>query len=154
MTQERENANEAKENPAMELPTDPSVLQQMVRHLLALVGDRDRVIERLRHQLEVLRRNQFGRKSERINPAQLNLFIQQIETAIANLEQEAVMPPPPAVAPDILPRTMVPTRENRFHRPVVTPPSVVVPSVPGGPGGTRTKPSASSASRASSGSGI
>lgn len=42
-----------------------------------------RANERLRHALSQLRRNQFGRKSEKLDADQLNLGLEDIETAIA-----------------------------------------------------------------------
>ena len=39
--------------------------------------------DRLRHLLQQLRRAQFGRKSERLDPEQLQLAIEDLETAVA-----------------------------------------------------------------------
>ena len=51
-----------------DLPDDPEALKTLVVQLFA-----DKT--RLQHQLEVLRRRLFGRKSETIDPAQLAMFI-------------------------------------------------------------------------------
>ena len=40
--------------------------------------------DRFRHFLRQLQRNQFGRKSERLNEDQLNLALEDVETSIAS----------------------------------------------------------------------
>lgn len=55
----------------------------------AAVAERDRYAaqsERLAHMLRQLRRNHFGRKSEKLEPDQLNLGLEDLETAIASGE--------------------------------------------------------------------
>src|SRR5258708_37618605 len=65
-----------------------------LRELVAqLSSERDAALEecrrvmeqndRLRHLLQQLRRAQFGRKSERLDPEQLQLAIEDLETAVA-----------------------------------------------------------------------
>lgn len=61
----------------------------------AAVAERDRAIEqidRLRHLLRELQRAHFGRKSERLDPDQLQLGLEEIEQAIAHVEAEIGRP--------------------------------------------------------------
>jgi transposase len=58
----------------------------------AAVAERDRYAaqnERLAHMLRQLRRNHFGRKSEKLDDDQLNLGLEDLETAIASGEAAA-----------------------------------------------------------------
>jgi transposase len=57
-------------------------------------------IDQLTHEMAVLKRWQFGRSGERLDPAQLSLLDETIDTDIAaiELELEALAPPPPAAA--------------------------------------------------------
>jgi transposase len=58
----------------------------------AAVAERDRYAaqnERLLHMLRQLRRNHFGRKSEKLDADQLNLGLEDLETAIASGEAAA-----------------------------------------------------------------
>ena len=76
-----------------------------LRELVAqLSSERDAALEecrrateqndRLRHLLQQLRRMQFGRKSERFDPEQLQLAIEDLETAVAveDAEQDKTAP--------------------------------------------------------------
>src|SRR5258708_10983123 len=76
-----------------------------LRELVAqLSSERDAALEecrrvmeqndRLRHLLQQLRRAQFGRKSERLDPEQLQLAIEDLETAVAaeDAEQDKAAP--------------------------------------------------------------
>jgi hypothetical protein len=58
----------------------------------AALAERDRIArqnDRLAHMLRQLRRNHFGRKSERLGDDQLNLGLEDLETAIAREEASA-----------------------------------------------------------------
>src|SRR3569832_1867252 len=44
--------------------------------------------DRLRHQIRQLQRLQFGRRSEKLNPDQLTLALEDIEQAIAEIEAQ------------------------------------------------------------------
>ena len=73
-----------------DLPDDIGSLKAQVaaarRERDAAIAERDqmsRANDRLRHTLSQLRRNQFGRKSEKLDADQLNLGLEDIETAIA-----------------------------------------------------------------------
>ena len=66
--------------------------QQIAGERDAAVAERDRYAaqsERLAHMLRQLRRNHFGRKSEKLEPDQLNLGFEDLETAIASGEAAA-----------------------------------------------------------------
>jgi transposase len=58
----------------------------------AAIAERDQAlsqIDRLRHLLSQLQRAQFGRRSEKLDPEQLQLAIEDIEQAIASDEAAA-----------------------------------------------------------------
>ena len=65
------------------LPDDPATLQQMLREVVAAVDERDAEIEKLRLLIQRLLRHQFGRRSEKLNPDQLQLGIEDLEQDIA-----------------------------------------------------------------------
>ncbi len=95
---------------SLDLPVDAETLRALVLAMMgerdaavaerdAAVADRDRLrerhdalaerAERLEHLLRIARRLQFGRKSERMPEGQLQLGLEDIETAIAKVEAEA-----------------------------------------------------------------
>ena len=76
-----------------QLPTDAAVLQTQLAAALAerdaAIAERDQVLaqnHRLQHLLHQLQRMQFGRRSEKLDPDQLNLAFEDIEQAIAGDE--------------------------------------------------------------------
>lgn len=75
---------------ANNLPDDVERLKAMlVAERAAHAAERSRLVEqndRLLHTLRQLQRNQFGRKSERLSEEQLNLGLEDLETAIASGE--------------------------------------------------------------------
>jgi len=80
---------------APQLPTDIEVLQARLATALAerdaAIVERDQALlqnERLRHLLHQLQRAQFGRRSEKLDPDQLNLAFEDIEQAIAATEAD------------------------------------------------------------------
>lgn len=73
------------------LATDVPFLHQMVRDFAAVLQERDARIHELEHQLAVLRRSHFGRRSERLDPNQLLLF--------GEVAEAPAPPRPPAPAP-------------------------------------------------------
>lgn len=89
--------------PIPDLPTDTEALRVLVLAVMAerdaIAAERDRLqadhdalaqrAERLEHLLRTLRRLQFGRKSERLPEEQLQLGLEDTETAIAQVEAEA-----------------------------------------------------------------
>jgi transposase len=73
-----------------DLPDDIERLKAMlVAERAAHAAERSRLVEqndRLLHTLRQLQRNHFGRKSERLSEDQLNLGLEDLETAIASGE--------------------------------------------------------------------
>jgi transposase len=75
------------------LPDDLAFLKQMVCDLAGALKDRDALIQQLKHQLALLRRHQFGRKSEKVDSAQLLLAFAQLQGV------GPPAPPPPPKKP-------------------------------------------------------
>jgi transposase len=80
---------------APRLPTDIEALQALVSAACAerdtAIAERDQAlsqIDRLRHLLRQLQRAQFGRRSEKLDPEQLLLALEEIEQAIAANEAD------------------------------------------------------------------
>ena len=76
-----------------QLPTDIGALQALVAAVRAerdaAIAERDHALsqmDRLRHLLRQLQRAQFGRRSEKLDPEQLQLAIEDIEQALAGDE--------------------------------------------------------------------
>jgi len=63
---------------APQLPTDIETL-----HALVAAARAERENDRLRHLLRQLQRAQFGRRSEKLDPEQLDLALEDIEQAVA-----------------------------------------------------------------------
>src|SRR5438477_12456635 len=92
--------------PADQLPDDLETAHQLIRELLETLGQQIHLNAKLQHQLEQLLRHRYGRKGERIDPAQLLLFAQEI---LAQAEPE----PDPASEPTSPPST--PGRKKDGH---------------------------------------
>ena len=75
------------------LPSDIGMLHRLVRDMAAAVETRDDEILRLRNLIQQLQRAQFGRRSERLDPDQLALGLEDLDTDIARAENH------PAAAP-------------------------------------------------------
>jgi transposase len=80
---------------APELPVDIDALQALLvaarAERDAALAERDQALsqnDRLRHFLRQLQRAQFGRRSEKLDPEQFNLALEDIEQAIAANEAE------------------------------------------------------------------
>jgi uncharacterized coiled-coil DUF342 family protein len=76
-------------DPAESLPDDIDALRALVRSALverdAARAERDHAvaqIDRLRHLLKELQRARFGRSSERLDPDQLQLALEEVEQAL------------------------------------------------------------------------
>jgi len=89
-----------------DLPADIDGLRALLRSTLAerdaARAERDHAIEqieRLRHLLRQLQRAQFGRRSERLDPDQLQLALEEIEQAVAQVEAEINERAAPRTAP-------------------------------------------------------
>ena len=68
------------------LPSDVSLLHRLVRDMAAAVESRDGEIERLQAIIKQFQRAQFGRRSERLDPGQLALGLEDLDTDLAHLE--------------------------------------------------------------------
>jgi len=88
---------------ASHLPDDPALLQRMVQELLATLKARDHENEALRHRLSLLLQRVYGPRRERINPDQLSLFVEALEST----------GPPEPVPSNEEEAQPVPTNQNR-----------------------------------------
>jgi transposase len=68
-----------------ELPDDPALLKEMIRELLASLHQQQGRIAELQQRLDVLLRRLYGKRSERLDPAQQFLFGQAEEAPPAPL---------------------------------------------------------------------
>lgn len=66
---------------AHNLPEEAGLLRQIVLQLLGVVDEKDRLLERVQHQLQQLLRQRYGPKRERVDENQLFLFAAQIIAA-------------------------------------------------------------------------
>src|SRR5580693_7646265 len=82
------------------LPGDLETAHQLIRELLETLGQQIHLNEKLQHQLEQLLRQRHGKKSERIDPAQLLLFAQEI---LAQAVPTTTPTPAPEPEPDPAP---------------------------------------------------
>jgi hypothetical protein len=83
--------------PSEALPSDPEDLRQYCAHLLAELGAKQQLIDKLSHQLALFRRYLYGRRSEQLDPAQLLLeFASWVQAQGA---KATPLPSAPAVAP-------------------------------------------------------
>jgi hypothetical protein len=117
------------------LPTDPVLLQRVVRELAevlerqgaeltatkARLAERDAELETLQLFLAALKRQTFGRSSEKQHPDQLTLSLEAIEEQIASLKAKSE-PGAPAAAPEKTPSRRRPLpghlpRDERRHEP-------------------------------------
>jgi transposase len=78
--------------PSEELPDDPAALRALIlaeraRHA-AEIASRDNEVARLAAIIKKLQRRQFGKSSEKLDPDQLQLALDDVETAIAAAEAE------------------------------------------------------------------
>ena len=99
------------------LPHDTTLLHRLVRDLAAGMEQRDSEIEKLRLIIRQLQRGQFGRRSERLDPDQLQFGLEELDADIARAEAKQPKPsvseaghdePPRRPAfPDHLPREEV-----------------------------------------------
>ena len=84
-----------------ELPPDLETCHQLIRELLDSLAEQAHLNEKLQHQLEQLLRQRYGRKTEKLDPAQLLLFAREILAAGQNTAPETSpsSDTPPAPAP-------------------------------------------------------
>ncbi|MBN9318061.1 MAG: IS66 family transposase [Devosia sp.] len=69
------------------MPSDISLLHQLVREIAGVVESRDGEIERLQSIIKKLQRAQFGRRSERLDPDQLALALEDLDADIARIRE-------------------------------------------------------------------
>src|SRR3954469_25422331 len=85
------------------LPEDLETAHQLIRELLETLAQQLHLNAKLQHQLEQLLRHRYGRKGERVDPAQLLLFAREIlaqaEPAPRSAPRPDPRPPPGAPRP-------------------------------------------------------
>jgi transposase len=74
------------------LPDDPNLLQQLVRDLVGDMERRDGEIEKLRLIIKQLQRAQFGRRSEKLDPDQMALGLEDLDADIGRAEERHAKP--------------------------------------------------------------
>ncbi len=67
------------------LPSDTALLHQLVRDMATVVSSREGEIERLQAIIKKLQRMQFGRKSERLDPDQLALGLEDLDADVGHI---------------------------------------------------------------------
>ena len=82
-----------------ELPDDLATAHELIRELAQTVHAQEHLIAKLQHQLEQLLRQRYGRKSEKLDPAQLLLFAREILTAMGT-ESAATQPAAESAPPE------------------------------------------------------
>jgi len=73
-----------------QLPDDLELLKSLVKDLLTTLQDQTEHIETLKHQLHEALRRHYGRKTEAMDPDQLNLFLRQIENELLGVKAPEV----------------------------------------------------------------
>ena len=68
------------------LPSDRAVLHHLVRDMATVMARRDEEIERLCQVIKQLQRSHFGRRSERLDPDQLALALEDLDSDIASTD--------------------------------------------------------------------
>jgi transposase len=101
--------------PADPLPADLETAHQLIRELLETLGQQIHLNAKLQHQLEELLRQRYGRKSERVDPAQLLLFAQEI---LARAEPEPTPQPDPVPQPTPSPSAPQPKKKGHGRKPL------------------------------------
>ena len=76
------------------LPSDVAQLQQLVRDMAEAVTTREGEIDRLKMLIKQLQRMQFGKRSERLDPDQLALALEDLGADIGRVEESTPLPPP------------------------------------------------------------
>ena len=84
------------------LPHDTALLHRLVRDMAGLVEHRDDEIERLGQIIKQLQRAQYGRRSERLDPGQLALALEELDADIAEIVESR---PEPVVAQSLKARS-------------------------------------------------
>lgn len=71
------------------LPSDPALLQRLVRDMVGVVESRNGEIDRLQAIIKKLQRMQFGRRSERLDADQFELALEDLDADIACVTEAA-----------------------------------------------------------------
>ena len=98
-------------DPAGPLPDDLETAHQVIRELLATLGQQTHLVEKLQHQLEQLLRHRFGQRGERVDPAQLLLFAREVLA-------QAETAPKPDPAPEPSPAAGAPKTDGHGRKPL------------------------------------
>jgi transposase len=97
------------------LPSDVGLLHHLVCDMAAVVETRDDEIERLQRLIKQLQRRQFGRRSERLDPDQLALGLEDLDADVGRTEAQQA--PPPASDGEAEPRARSRRRPLPNHLP-------------------------------------
>jgi len=81
------------------LPSDVDLLHRLVREMAADMQTRDGEIERLQLIIKKLQRMQFGQRAERLDPDQLALALEDLDSDIGRLREKQPVPGPASVRP-------------------------------------------------------
>ncbi len=68
------------------LPSDIDLLHRLVYNMATVVETRDDEIERLQRIIKQLQHSRFGRRSERLDPDQLALGLEDLDADVARTE--------------------------------------------------------------------
>ena len=98
------------EDLAIDLPTDLDSCHSLIRELLETLHQQGLLIGHMRHQLERLLRQRFGRSSEKIDPDQLLLFAADI---LAEPDATQATEPRPSPAEDAPPTPALAAKPRR-----------------------------------------
>ncbi|MEQ9661166.1 MAG: IS66 family transposase [Parasphingopyxis sp.] len=96
------------------LPHDTVLLQRLVRDMADLVEHRDEEIGRLQQIIKQLQRAQYGRRSERLDPGQLALALEELDADIAEIVE--ARPAPVVAEPSVARRKPLPAHLEREER--------------------------------------
>ena len=96
------------------LPDDIDVLKAMIIDREAIISSRDELVSRLEMFVKAYKQALFGRRSEKLDPDQFELALEDIETAVEVVEAEK-----DAAEPD--PTKKKPRAANRGHLPANLP---------------------------------
>uniref|UniRef100_UPI003982E138 IS66 family transposase zinc-finger binding domain-containing protein n=1 Tax=Sphingorhabdus sp. TaxID=1902408 RepID=UPI003982E138 len=96
------------------LPQDMALLHRLVRDIAGLIEHRDEEIDRLRQIIKQLQRTQYGRRSERLDPDQLALGLEDLDADIASICESK--PTPLIGEPTVARRKALPEHLERCDR--------------------------------------
>ncbi len=102
------------------LPSDIALLHHLVRDMAVVVETRDNEIERLQRLIKQLQRRQFGRRSERLDPDQLALGLEDLDADIARTEAHHAVPSANDEGPEPRVASRRPTLADHLPREDVT----------------------------------